>query len=166
MSKKSGGAKKKQPEGTSLVCTHSSATKNYDIEERYEAGLVLAGSEVKSLRDRKADLDGSYASLDHGEVWLHKMHIGTYEQASVFGHESKASRKLLLKRNEIRRMAGKLTIRGYTLVPLKVYFKDGWAKVEVGLAKGKKTVDRRDDLRKKVAMREVKDALKPRGGGR
>jgi SsrA-binding protein len=166
VSKKSGGAKKKMAEGSSLVCTNASASKYYDIEERYEAGMVLAGSEVKSLRERKGDLDGSYATLMNGELWIHKMHIGAYEQASVFGHESKASRKLLLNASEIRRMSGKLTVRGYTLVPLKVYFKNGWAKVEIGLAKGKKTADRRDDLRKKTAMREVREAMKPRTGGK
>lgn len=160
MSKKSGGAKRKLAEGATLVCSHPSALKRYDIEDRLEAGLVLAGSEVKSLRDRKANIDGAYGSIDNGELWLHKMHIGPYEQASVFGHEARAPRKLLAKAHEIRKLQGKLTIRGYTLVPLKVYFKNGWAKVELGVGKGKKTVDRREDMKKQTEMREARAAVR------
>ena len=130
-----------------------------------EAGMVLKGSEVKSLRAKRADLEGAYASIERGELYLHKMFIGPYEQAGVFGHEPKDKRKLLVKRRELERLSGKLTMRGYTLVPLRVYFKDGWAKVELGLAKGKDVGDRREDLKRKAALDEARRAMR-RGRGR
>jgi SsrA-binding protein len=149
-------ARKKDAPGELLVCRNPKATKEYEIEERFEAGLVLTGSEVKSLRDRKADLEGAYASVQRGELWLHKMHIAPYEQAGAFGHEPKRSRKLLLRAPQINRIHGSLTTKGRTLVPLAVYFKNGWAKVEVGLGKGKRTVDKRQDLKRKADMREAR----------
>ena len=153
------GKKKKDAHGELLVCRNPKATKTYDIEERLEAGMVLMGSEVKSLRQRRADLEGSYAMIEHGEVFLHKMHIAPYEQASIFGHEPKRVRKLLLKRSQIQRWEGKLTTRGYTIVPLAVYFKDGYAKVELGLGKGRKVHDRREDLKKKQDLRDARAAV-------
>ena len=131
-------SKKKQTPGELLVCRNPKATKMYEIEERIEAGLVLLGSEVKSLRARRADLEGAYGSIQNGEVFLHKMHIAPYEHAGAFGHEPKRSRKLLMNRHEIERWEGRLTTRGYTIVPLSVYFKNGYAKVELGLGKGRK----------------------------
>src|SRR5574339_261084 len=110
-------AKGKKPEGEMLVCTNSKAYKAYEIEERFEAGMVLMGSEVKSLRAKKADLEGSYASIERGELWLHRMHVAPYEQAGPFGHEPKRVRKLLAKKHEIEKLDGRLTMRGYTLVP-------------------------------------------------
>ncbi|MCA9580789.1 MAG: SsrA-binding protein SmpB [Myxococcales bacterium] len=156
------GVKKKKGvgPGEELVCTNPNATRRYEIEDRFEAGLVLQGSEVKSLRNRKANLDGAYASVDNGEVWLHKMHIGPYELATVGGHEPSQRRKLLLHRGEVSKIHGKLTVRGYTLVPLKVYFKNGWAKIQIGLGKGKNIGDRRQDLHKKAAVREARDAVR------
>jgi SsrA-binding protein len=152
--------------GEKLVCTNRKATQRFDIEERYEAGIVLTGSEVKSLRDRRADLEGAYASLQGDEVYLHKMHIAPYAQAGpYFGHEPKQTRKLLLHRGEIERIRGKLSIRGYTLVPVRIYFKNGWAKVELGLAKGKRLVDRRQELKKKAADREAAAAMGRRRKG-
>ncbi len=151
--------KKGTAPGEMLVASQPKATQRYDIEERIEAGMVLTGSEVKSLRARKADLEGSYASIDGGELWLHKMHIAPYEQATAFGHEPKRSRKLLVRASEIERLRGRTTQRGYTLVPLRVYFKNGWAKVEIGLGKGKRTVDRREDLKKKADLREARAAM-------
>jgi len=155
--------KKKDSPGELLVCSNKKALKRYNVEERFEAGMVLKGSEVKSLRDKKADLEGAYASIERGELYLHKMYIGPYEQAGVFGHEAKDKRKLLVKRRELERLQGKLTVRGYTLVPLRVYFKNGWAKVELGLAKGKDVGDRREDLKRKTAMEEARRAM---GSGR
>lgn len=149
----------KSTRGEMLVASQPKATKRYDIEERIEAGMVLTGSEVKSLRARKADLEGSYASIDGGELWLHKMHIAPYEQATAFGHEPKRSRKLLVKARELERLTGRITRRGYTLVPLRVYFKNGWAKVELGLGKGKRIVDRREDLKKMADLREARAAV-------
>lgn len=158
MSKKAGGAKKKAL-GEALVCSHPSALRQYEIGVRMEAGMVLTGSEVKSLRARKADLEGAYAAVEGGELWLHNMHIGAYEQAATFKHEPKARRKLLVKSREIEKLHGQLTLRGLTLVPLKVYFKDGWAKVELGLGKGRKLGDHRQALKKKAADQETRDAM-------
>lgn len=152
-------SRKKQPPGEILVCRNPKATKTYDIEERVEAGMVLMGSEVKSLRQRRADLEGAYASIERGELVLHKMHIAPYEQAGAFGHEPKRSRKLLLNRREIERWEGRLTMKGYTVVPLSVYFKNGYAKVELGLGKGRKVQDKREDLKREVDLREARAAM-------
>ncbi|MBW2463760.1 MAG: SsrA-binding protein SmpB [Deltaproteobacteria bacterium] len=150
--------KKDQP-GELMVCTNSRALMRYNIGERIEAGIVLSGSEVKSMRAKRADLEGSYATIDGGELWLHKMYVGPYEQAGPFGHEAKQRRKLLVKSQEIKRLIGKLTVRGFTLIPIRVYFKNGWAKVELGLAKGKDVGDRRQDLKSKTAVREARAAV-------
>lgn len=145
-----------------VVCTNPKATKQYEISERFEAGMVLAGSEVKSLRERRGDLEGAFANVSRGELWLHGLHIGAYAQATAYGHEARRSRKLLLKRHEIEKVHGLLTMKGFTLVPIKIYFKDGWAKVELGLGKGKKVADRRQDLRKKADMREARQHTAPK----
>ncbi len=150
---------KKDVPGELLVCRNPKATKMYDIEERVEAGMMLTGSEVKSLRARRADLEGSYATFERGEVVLHKMHIAPYEHAGAFGHEPKRSRKLLLNRREIERWEGRLTTKGYSVVPLAVYFKAGWAKVELGLGKGRKIHDRRDELKRELDLKEARAAV-------
>jgi SsrA-binding protein len=152
-------SKKKDSPGELLVCSNKKALKRYDVQERLEAGMVLKGSEVKALRDKKADLEGAYASIERGELYLHKMYIGPYEQAGAFGHEAKDKRKLLVKRAEIERLTGKLAVRGFTLVPLRIYFKNGWAKIELGLGKGKDVGDRREDLKRKTAMEEARRAM-------
>jgi SsrA-binding protein len=152
-------ARRKQ-EGEIQVTKNSRAYDRYAVEERYEAGMALRGSEVKSLRAKHADLEGSYAGFDpSGELWLHKMHIGPYEQAGPFGHETKRARKLLLRKSELSRLHGRLTMRGYTLVPLRVYFKNGFAKVELGLARSKDAEDRREDIKRKEDLREAKYAM-------
>ncbi len=150
---------KKQPPGEILVCRNPKATKAYEIEERLEAGMVLTGSEVKSLRARRADLEGAYAAIERGELVLHKMHIAPYEHAGAFGHEPKRSRKLLVNKRELERWEGRLTTRGYTIVPLSVYFKKGWAKVELGLGKGRKVTDKREDLKREADLREARAAM-------
>lgn len=132
----------------------------FEVHERFEAGLVLIGSEVKSLRARHGDVEGAYASLLGDEVFLHQMHIGPYAQAGVFGHETKRTRKLLLHRREIERLRGRLTMRGFTLIPLQVYFKNGHAKVELGLATAKKAADRREELKRRVQLREAEAAIR------
>ena len=152
--------------GELLVCSNNRALRDYEIEERLEAGMVLVGSEVKSLRARAADLEGSYAAISNNELMLHGMHIGPYAQASHFGHEAKRTRKLLAHREEIKRLLGKLGESGYTLVPLKVYFKGGRAKVELGLGKGRKKGDRREQLKKEIDLREARDAMSGRRGKR
>jgi SsrA-binding protein len=142
-----------------MVCNNAKARHNYQVEERLEAGMVLVGSEVKSLRMRRANLDGSYATIDGGEIFLHKMNIASYEYASVFGHEPKRTRKLLLHRRQIERLIGKLSVRGYTLIPLRVYFKNGRAKVELGIAKGVKTGDTREDIKRRIDLKEARTAM-------
>ncbi|HJL18027.1 MAG TPA: SsrA-binding protein SmpB [Sandaracinaceae bacterium LLY-WYZ-13_1] len=154
-----GKKKKNTTPGELLVCRNPKATKMFDIEERVEAGMVLMGSEVKSLRQRRADIEGAYASIERGEVYLKNMHIAPYEQATHFGHEPKRARKLLLRKSQIQKWEGKLTQRGYTLVPLAVYFRDGYAKVELGLGKGRKVKDRREDLKKKQDLRDARAAM-------
>jgi SsrA-binding protein len=151
----------KEP-GELTVCRNSKAAARFVIDERLEAGMVLRGSEVKSLRDRKADLDGAYARVEGGQLYLYKMYIGPYAQATVFAHEPKQARKLLAHKHEIEKLTGKLAVRGYTLIPLSVYFKDGRAKVELGLAKAKDMGDKREDIKRKVELREAKAAMSPR----
>ena len=151
--------------GQLLVCSNTKTLARFAVEERFEAGMVLTGSEVKSLRDRKADLDGSYARIERGELMLFKMYIGPYAQASAFGHEPKRPRKLLAHRHEIEKLTGKLAVRGYTLLPLSVYFKEGRAKIELGLAKAKDIGDKREDIKRALDLREAKAAME-RGRGR
>jgi SsrA-binding protein len=150
---------KKEQSGEVIVCRNPKATKTYDIEERVEAGMVLMGSEVKSMRGKGADLEGAYAAIERGEVYLHKMHVAPYEHAGPFGHEPKRSRKLLLSRHEIEKLEGRLTTKGYSLIPLSVYFKGGYAKVELGLGKGRKTHDKREELKRDRDLREARDAM-------
>jgi SsrA-binding protein len=153
----------KQPSSDEkLVCVNRQARHNYFIDETYEAGLVLVGSEVKSLRDGKANLVDSYAQIRHGEAFLINAHISPYAGANQFNHEPTRIRKLLLHGREIERLTGKTKERGLTLIPLKLYFKGGRAKVELGLARGKKLYDKRETLRRKVAEREVERSLKSR----
>ena len=158
-------AEKKDP-GSLQVCRNPKATHRYAIDERIEAGMQLVGSEVKSLRDKKADLEGAYARIDDGELYIHKMYIGPYAQATMFAHDPKRSRKLLAHRQEIEKLTGKLAIRGYTLIPLQVYFKNGRAKIELGLAKAKDMEDKREDIKRKVELREAKVAMGQNRGRR
>jgi SsrA-binding protein len=156
---------KREP-GELQVCRNAKMLARFVIDERLEAGMVLTGSEVKSLRDRKADLDGAYARVEHGELMLHKMYIGPYQQATAFGHEPKRARKLLAHLHQIETLTGKLATRGYTLLPVQVYFKQGRAKVELGLAKAKDIGDKREDIKRKMDLREAKAAMDKGRGGR
>lgn len=149
-------------QGEKYICINRKARYEYIIEESYEAGLVLSGSEVKSLRDGKANLKDSYGRILKGEAFLLNAHISPYPAANQFNHEPNRTRKLLLHKNEIRRLTGKVKERGLTLIPLKLYFKGGKAKVELALARGKKLYDKRETLRRKVAQREVERSLKSR----
>jgi len=146
-------------EGERTVVANRRARHDYHLEETYEAGLQLLGSEVKSLRAGRASLQDAYAKVRGGEVWLVNMHIAPYEQAGPFNHDPLRPRKLLLHRAEIRRLVGKVRERGYTLVPLRVYFRRGLAKVELALARGKKQYDKRADIRKREAERQIARAL-------
>src|SRR5512145_974317 len=156
------GGKKPAAPGEHTVCVNRQARHNYFIEEVYEAGLVLLGSEVKSLRDGKANLKDSYARIQKGEAFLVNAHVSPYPGANRFNHEPTRTRKLLLHQREIERLTGKTKEKGLTLIPLKIYFKNGRAKVELGLARGKKLYDKRETLRRKVAQREVERSLKSR----
>jgi SsrA-binding protein len=139
------------------------ARHDYFIEESYEAGVVLFGSEIKSIRAGRCNLRGSYARTLNGEVWLYDAHISPYEQSGThFNHEPTRPRKLLLRRREISRIVGQIERQGYTLVPLRVYLKGRIAKVEVGLAKGKKLFDKREDIAERQAKRDIDRAMKMR----
>jgi SsrA-binding protein len=139
---------------------------NFEILETVEAGLVLEGSEVKSLRDGKGSIDEAFARVRNGEVWLYNMHIGPYDQAGQFGHDTRRTRKLLLKKREIDRFLGRAVEKGATLVPLTVYFKRGWAKVELGVARGKREFDKREDLKHREAKRDIDREMARRRRGR
>ena len=148
--------------GERVICVNRQARHNYFIEETYEAGLVLLGSEVKSLRDGKANLKDSYARIQKGEAFLLNAHVSPYPGANRFNHEPTRTRKLLLHAREIERLTGKTQEKGLTLIPLRMYFKAGRAKVELGLARGKKLYDKRETLRRKMADREVERSIKSR----
>ncbi|MBO8168424.1 MAG: SsrA-binding protein SmpB [Thermoanaerobacteraceae bacterium] len=148
---------------TKIITENRKAKHDYHIEEVYEAGIALKGTEVKSLRAGKANLKDSFARVENGEVILYNMHISPYEQGNRFNHDSKRKRKLLLHKSEIRRLIGKTRERGYALVPLKAYFNErGIAKIELALAKGKKLHDKRRDIAERDAKREIERALKER----
>ncbi|MFO7299686.1 MAG: SsrA-binding protein SmpB [Actinomycetes bacterium] len=138
-----------------VVATNRRARHDYAIVDTYEAGLVLLGSEVKSLREGHIQLKDSYATIEDGEAYLIGAHIAPYGYARDGGHEPERPRKLLLHKREIGRLAGTLAEKGLTLIPLQVYFKDGKAKVELAVAKGKRTVDKREDIKKRDAEREM-----------
>ncbi len=139
-----------------IAISNRKARHEYHVLESFETGIVLVGSEVKSLRLGKANLQDSYGIVKKGEVWLLNMHINPYDQANQFNHDPLRTRKLLLHRSEIRKLIGKTTEKGLTLVPLKVYFKKGVAKVQLALCKGKKEYDRREDIKKRDVEREMR----------
>jgi SsrA-binding protein len=145
-----------------VVARNRRARYEFDLLDKFEAGIVLTGTEVKSLRNGKASLEEAYASIDHDEVWLHGCDIPEYLQANRMNHKAKRSRKLLLHRAEIDKVASKATDRGMTLVPLSIYFKNGIAKVEISVAKGGKTSDKRDAIKKQDAKREIDRAARSR----
>ena len=148
--------------GEKLVASNRRAHHDFDILETHEAGLVLQGTEVKSLRDSRADLKESYARIEGNEAWLLGLHISPYAQGNRANHEPLRPRKLLLHRGEINRLLGKIMEKGLTLVPLRLYFKQGRAKVELGLARGRKTLDKRHAIREREGRREVARALRER----
>ena len=148
--------------GTHLVAENRKARHDFFIEDTYEAGIALVGTEVKALRAHKANLRDSYARVKDGEIFLHGIHIGAYAPAGQFSHKETRPRKLLLHRREIDRLGGRVRERGYSIVPLRIYFKDGRAKVEIALAKGKQLHDKRDAIARKATQREIERALKGR----
>lgn len=142
------------------VCVNRKARFDYEILENYEAGLVLAGSEVKSLRERNANLRDSFCIIKNGEVYIVNMHISHYPPATIFNHEPTRTRKLLLKKTEIKRLIGKTKERGLVLIPLRVYFKDRYAKVEIALAKGRKKYEKKELIKERDIKRELRRDFK------
>src|SRR5918911_5544415 len=155
--------RKKRKAAAGDVATNRQASHRYNLLERWEAGLQLQGSEVKSLRDGAVQLKDAYAALRDGEVWLHNVHIAPYGPASRENHEPERPRKLLLHRREIERLIGKTAERGLTLVPTRVYFKGPHAKLEIALARGKDFADKRRALRERDQRREIERALRDHG---
>ncbi|MBM4354753.1 MAG: SsrA-binding protein SmpB [Deltaproteobacteria bacterium] len=145
-----------------LVVRNRRATFDYHIEERFEAGLVLTGSEVKSLRDGKASLAEAFVQDDGGELYLVQCHIAQYPFANLLNHDPLRRRKLLLHAEEIRRIVRRITEKGYTAIAISIYFKNGKAKAEIGLARGKKQADKREDIKKRDADREARRELRER----
>ena len=143
-----------------LIADNRKARHEYHLLDRIEAGLVLTGTEVKSLRNGKADLARAYATVRDGEAWLVGLHIGPYEPGTTAGHDPDRDRKLLLHAREIASLTGKVKERGLTLVPTRLYFKDGRAKVELALARGKEQQDKRRDIAKRDADRQIERAMK------
>jgi len=155
--KKSGGAAE-----TKVLARNRKARHDYTVDETVEAGVVLAGSEVKSIRDGKVNLVDAFADISNGEAWLHQMDVGVYVFAHARNHEPRRKRKLLLHRREIDRLVGKIREKGFTLVPLSLYEKEGRVKVELAMVHGKQQHDRRDDVRKREAQREIDRAMSSR----
>lgn len=145
-----------------LVANNKKAYHDYFIEEKYEAGLVLHGTEVKSLRMGKCSIKEAFIRIEQEEVYIYGMHISPYEKGNIFNKDPLRVKKLLLHRQQIRKLIGQSAEKGYTLVPLQVYFRDGRAKIEIGLAKGKKLYDKRADIAKKDQRREAEKELKVR----
>lgn len=157
-------ASKKKDDGPEIkvVCRNRHATFDYDILETLECGLVLVGTEVKSLRENQANLEDAYAKLEDGELWLIGAEIPEYGMGNRLNHKPKRPRKLLLHRREINKFAGKASQQGFTLIPLKIYFKNGIAKVEIAVAKGKQLHDKRESLKKADAQREIRRVMAAR----
>ncbi len=151
--------------GRKLIASNKKARHDYAILETVEAGIVLTGTEVKSLRAGRASLVDGFAQESHGEIFLHAVHIPEYTEGTWNNHEPRRVRKLLLSRGEIHKLGAKVRESGLTLVPLSLYFADGWAKVEIGLARGKKAYDKRQDMAQRDANREINRALGRRSKG-
>lgn len=135
---------------------------DYEIEDTYEAGIVLTGTEIKSIREGKVNIKDSYAIIRNNEIYLLNTHISTYKEGNIFNHEETRTRKLLLHKNEIRKINDRIKIKGLTIVPLKVYFVRGKAKVEIAVARGKHTYDKKETIKQRDIDREMKKSLKER----
>ena len=147
-------------EAQKLIANNKKAFHDYFIDEKYEAGIVLHGTEVKSMRMGKCSIKESFVRIEKNEVWVYGMHISPYEKGNLFNRDPLRPKKLLMHKEEIRKLVGKIAEKGFTLVPLQVYFKDGRAKVELGLARGKKLYDKRQDIAKKDQRREAEKEFK------
>lgn len=143
-----------------VLAQNKKANHDYFIEETIEAGMVLTGTEIKSIRSGKVQLKDSYVRISNGEAWINNMHVSPFEQGNRFNHDPLRNRKLLLHKKQIGELVGAVKRDGYTIVPLKMYLKDGYAKLLIGVGKGKKDYDKRNDMRKKEARREMERAFK------
>lgn len=152
-------------EGVKVVCENRRARHDYHIEDAYETGMVLKGTEIKSLRNGKGNLKDSFARVVDGEVFLYNMHISAFEQGNRYNHEPLRTRKLLLNRSEIRKLGAAVHQQGLTLVPLRIYLKRGMAKLELAIGRGKKQFDKRQDIAKKDAEREIARTMRERQKG-
>lgn len=150
-------------DGKKVVATNRKARHEYEILDTFEAGLVLKGPEVKSLRDGKVGFQDAFARLERGEIWLYSLHISPYEQAGRENEDPLRTRKLLLHKYEIRRLAGQVEEKGLTLIPLQIYFRRGYAKVTLALAKGRKLYDKREKLKRKTQDEEARRAMERHG---
>ncbi len=151
--------------GTRLIANNKKAYHDYFVEDTYEAGIALAGTEVKSLRMGKCSIKESFIRIENEEVFIYQMHVSPYEKGNIFNKDPLRVRKLLLHKYEINKLIGQQKMKGYTLIPLKIYFKDSLVKVEVGLCRGKKLYDKREDIAKKDAKREAERDFKVRNLG-
>jgi len=151
-----------QQKGVKIAATNRKAYHDYFIEEKYEAGIELFGTEVKSIRQGTLNLKDSFCIVKNGELWLYGMHISPYEKGNIFNREPERVRRLLMHKKEILRLYGRIKQDGYALIPLSVYFKNSRVKVEIGLARGKKLYDKRDSMAKRDADREMDRALRDR----
>lgn len=150
-------------ENVKIVATNRKATHDYTIEDRFEAGLVLTGTEIKSVRANRVNLSEGYVQIQRDELWLVNVHIAIYDPAGRRGHDPLRPRKLLLHRKEINRLIGRIRERGYTIVPLRMYLKKGRAKVEIALARGKRKYDKREAIQKRDAERDIRRDWKEQG---
>ena len=148
--------------GKKVITTNKKAFHDFFILEKYNAGIVLTGTEIKSIRKGAINLKDSFAKIEDGEVWLYNAHINPYEQGNRFNHEAERRRKLLLNKNEILKMLGKVKKEKYTIIPLSVYLENGWAKAEIALAKGKQLHDKRESIAQKTVDREIARSIKIR----
>lgn len=149
-------------ENVKIIAKNRKARHEYFIEEVYEAGIVLSGTEVKSIRQGKVNIKESFASIDNGEAYINGMHISPYEQGNIYNKDPLRKRKLLLHKKEIRKLIGYTSQQGYSLIPLNVYFKNGLVKLEIAIAKGKKLYDKRHDIAKRDAQRRIQKHMSPK----
>ena len=154
-------AQKKDPARYTEI-RNSKVLRDYLVEDKFEAGIALKGTEVKSIRGGRVHINDAFGKFERGELWLHNAHIEEYAFGNIFNHESRRTRKLLLHRHQIRKIAQALQVGGRALIPLRMYFKEALVKVEIAVCVGKKVFDKRDDLKKKAEMREVDKAIKTR----
>ncbi|PXW93084.1 SsrA-binding protein [Streptohalobacillus salinus] len=151
------------PKGSGkVIAQNKKANHEYFIEETMEAGIVLQGTEIKSIRNGRVNMKDSFARVERGEVLLYNMHVSPYEQGNIHNHEPTRTRKLLLHKRQINKLVGQTQQEGYALVPIKLYLKDGYAKLLLGLGRGKKKYDKREDLKQKQAKRDIERAVKER----